>query len=63
MREPASFWRENEIAVVILLRGFCENIIVAKTSPRNVSDLVFLESQKCLAVMQNNCVKFVALKE
>ena len=26
------FWRENVIAVVILLRGFSENVVVAGTS-------------------------------
>ena len=37
---------------------------MAKTSPRNVGDLVFLESQKGLAIIvQNNCAKFVAHKE
>ena len=38
-REPVSFWRENEIAAVIF--SLCENDVVAKTSPRNVGDLVF----------------------
>ena len=34
MREqPASFWRENVIAVIILQRrGFSENVVVAETS-------------------------------
>ena len=35
-REPASFWRENVVAVVILLgavlRAFSENVVVMKTS-------------------------------
>ena len=62
--ELASFWRENEIAGVILLPAFCENGVVSKTSPRNVGDLAFLESQKDLAlIIQNNCVKFTANKE
>ena len=62
-REPVSFWRENEIAVAILLR-VCGNGVVAKTNPRNVGDLVFLESRRGLAlIIQNNCVKFVARKE
>ena len=37
---------------------------MAKTSPRNVGDLVFLESQKGLAIIiQDNWVKFIAHKE
>ena len=31
-REPASFWRENVIAVVILLRVLARNVVVAGTS-------------------------------
>ena len=31
--------------------SFCENGVVAKTSPRNVGDLVFLESRKGLAII------------
>ena len=64
-REPVSFWRKNEISFVILLiTSFCENGVVAKTSPRNVGDLVFLESRKSLSIIiQNNFVKFVAHKE
>ena len=50
-REPASFRRENEIAVFVLLRVFCETIVVAKTSPQNVGDLVCLESQKGSAII------------
>ena len=44
--------------------SFCENGVVAKTSPRNVGDLVFSESQKGIAInIQKDCVKFVAHKE
>ena len=44
--------------------NFCENVVVMKASPQNEGDLVFLESQKGLAItIQNNCVKFVAHKE
>ena len=61
--EPVSFWRENKIAVVILLR-VCENGVAAKASPRNVGDLFQLESQKGQAIIiKNNSVKFVAHKE
>ena len=52
--ESVSFWRENQIAVVILLRVFCENGVVAKTSPRNVGDLVSLESRKGAAIIIQN---------
>ena len=31
-REPASFWRENVIAVAIPLRVFCEIAVAAETS-------------------------------
>ena len=31
-REPASFWRENVIAVVISTTSFSENVVVAETS-------------------------------
>ena len=31
-REPASFWRENVIAVVTLLRVLARNVVVAGTS-------------------------------
>ena len=40
-----TFWRENEIAVVILLR-FNEKDVVAETSPRNVGDLVFFNHKR-----------------
>ena len=61
-REPVSFWRENKIAVVILLR-VCGNGEVAKTSPRNIGDLVFLESRKRLVIIiRNNWVKFIPTK-
>ena len=61
-REPVSFWRENKIAVVILLR-VCENGVVEKTSPRNIGDLVFLESRKRLVIIiRNNWVKFIPTK-
>ena len=44
--------------------GSCENGLLAKTSPRNVGVLFFLESQKGLAInLQNNCVNFVGHKE
>ena len=63
-REPVSFWRENEIAAVNFTTSFCDNDVVAKTSPRNVGDLVLLESQKGLAIIiQDNWVNFVAHKE
>ena len=43
--------------------SFCENVVVVKTSPQNVGDLVFVESLKGLAIIiQNNCVKFIARK-
>ena len=31
-REPASFWRENVIAIVILPQGFSKNAVAAKIS-------------------------------
>ena len=31
-REPASFWQENVIAVVTLLRVLARNVVVAGTS-------------------------------
>ena len=34
--------------------SFCENDVVAKTSPRNVGDLVVLESQKGLAITDHS---------
>lgn len=44
----------------VRLRGFH---VVAKISRQNVGDLVFLESQKGLAIIiQNNCIKFVTQK-
>lgn len=44
----------------VRLRGFS---VVAKISRQNVGDLVFLESQKGLAIIiQNNCIKFVTQK-
>ena len=44
--------------------SFCENGVVAKTSPRKVGDLVFSETRKGLAIIvQNNCINFVADKE
>ena len=37
---------------------------MAKKSPRNVGDLVVLESRLGLAIIiQNNCIKFVAHRE
>ena len=47
VREPVSFWRENKIAVVILLR-VCE---IGETCPPNVGDPVQLESRKGLAII------------
>ena len=56
--EPVSFWRENEIAVVILLQ------VRMTTSPRDAADFVFLKSRKGVAIiLQNNYVKLVAHKE
>ena len=30
--EPASFWRESVIVVVILLKVFCENVVAVETT-------------------------------
>ena len=46
MREPVSFWQET---VQVNLRHFttsCEDCVVAKTSPRNVGNLVFLNHKR-----------------
>ena len=43
-REPLSFWRANDPAAVILPR-FCENGVVAKTSPRNVVRVLVIWSR------------------
>ena len=40
-REPVSFWWENGVRRRHFTTRFCENSVVAKTSPRNVGDLVF----------------------
>ena len=39
--EPASFWRENVIAVVILPRGFSDNAVAAKISWSNGSFIIW----------------------
>ena len=44
-REPASFWRENVIAVVILLR-FCENDLVRERSYQLLEVLSFRYREK-----------------
>ena len=48
-------------------RHFCYKLLwegrTGETSPGNVRDLVFLESGKGFAIIQNNYVKFVAHKE
>ena len=49
VRESVSFWQENEKATIILLQ-VCVNSVVVKTSPRNIGDLVFLESQKAYSI-------------
>ena len=47
-RESASFWRENVIAVVILLRVNCfsENIVVAETSYQKLEVLSFCNRER-----------------
>lgn len=62
-REPISFRWEKGI-VVILLRGFCKKAEVAKPSPGNVGGLVFLESQKALAIItQSNLLRQLRLSQ
>ena len=52
-REPASFWRENVTAVVILLRVLAKNVVVpfcdqerAQPPSINIKVLTFLGRQK-----------------
>ena len=46
MRIPASFWRENVIAVFILLRAvtMLENVVVMETSLSNVISFIILRA-------------------
>ena len=45
--EPASFWRENAIAVVILLLVFSENVAeVTETSYEMLKVLLFCDGEK-----------------
>ena len=53
-REPVSIWPENDIPVVSFTTNFCENGIEIKTSPRNVGDLIFSESQKSFLSYHNS---------
>ena len=45
-RIPASFWRENVIAVFILLRAvtMLENVVVMETSLSNVRSFIILRA-------------------
>ena len=45
-REPASFWRENVVAVVTVLRvlASCENVKVAENKLSNVRSFIILRS-------------------
>ena len=54
-REPASFWRENLIGVVTLLRvlaeayntsGFSEDVVVIKTSDHILEVLSFCDRER-----------------
>ena len=48
-REPASFWRENVVAVVILLAtSLSENVVVAGTSYQMLGILSFSERERAL---------------
>ena len=53
MREPASFWRENVIAIVILLKGFSENVGGEKKLS-NVRNLIIFQSAEGLASSNRN---------
>ena len=44
-REPASFWRENLVAVVILLR-VSENVVMAETSYQMLEVLSFCDRER-----------------
>ena len=47
--EPASFWRENGVAVVILLAvSFSENVVVAGTSYQMLGILSFSVRERAL---------------
>ena len=48
LREPTSFWRENVVAVVSLLRSFSENVVVAKTSYQMLGILSFSDRGRAL---------------
>ena len=48
LREPTSFWRENVVAVVSLLRSFSENVVVAKTSYQMLGILSFSDRERAL---------------
>ena len=54
MRKPVSFWQEKH-TVVILLRGFCQNVVVSKQVKNTVAVLAFFDQQKgSLTSIKNN---------
>ena len=54
----------DEIALVIILRVFEKKRHSGENNTRNVSDVVFLESKKDLAIIiENNFVNFVIARK
>ena len=58
-REPASFWRENVIAVVILLRVLARMSVVVETR----SFIVFLSGESLTSFSINNRTNFLVKKK
>ena len=61
--EPASFWRENEVAVVILLTSFCENVAGGGNKLSNVISFIILPSGEVLiSINKDNSSNFSGAK-
>ena len=62
--EPASFWRENEVAVVILLTSFCENVAGGGNKLSNVISFIILPSGEVLiSINKDNSSNFSGAKK
>ena len=44
--KPASFWQEKRDAVIILVQGFAQNVVVSKQFKNTLIGLAFFDQQK-----------------
>ena len=62
-REPTSFWRENLVAIVSLLRVLARKSVVAKTSYQMLEVLSFSGRERALSLsMEISDLTFVVKK-